>query len=189
MMDSPFNNWHSDKQAIGLLETYEKMFYRLKDLPINYLEVGIAHGESLQWARDYFGRECKIVGVDIHKPDMAPEGSHIYMINQMDSAGLDDMAKKEGPFDIIIDDGAHTRPTAESTFNALYPHLKKGGFYIIEDWGAGYLPQNKHCVGLEALVTELIWKYGGSIHNKRGNFALIDSEPRRGYGGYMEIQK
>jgi len=189
MKDSPFKDWYSDKRAIGLLENYEKIFYKFKDLPINYCEVGIAHGESLQWARDYFGKECKIVGVDLYEPDMAPDDAHIHIINQMDSEGLIAMAKEEGPFDIIIDDGAHTRPTAESTFNALYPYLKSGGFYIIEDWGAGYLPQNAHCKGLEALVTELIWKYGGSIHNKRGNFALIESEPRRGYGGFMQIQK
>lgn len=183
MTQSPFKDWHSDKRQIGLLDLYEQKFMKFKDRPVTYVEVGIAHGESLQWAESYFAQGSKIIGVDLYEPDSAPANAITYIINQLDSEKLTAMAKKEGPFDIIIDDGAHTRPTAENTFNSLYPFLSKGGYYIIEDWGAGYLPQNQHCKGLEALVTELVWKYGGEIHNKIGNYTIIPSTPRYGYGG------
>jgi len=38
-----------------------------------------------------------------------------------------------GNYDIIIDDGAHTFEAILTSFYTLWPHVNKGGYYIIED--------------------------------------------------------
>ena len=42
-------------------------------------------------------------------------------------------------FDIIIDDCAHIASLSRISFSHLFhKHLKSGGLYVVEDWGAGY---------------------------------------------------
>lgn len=186
--DTPYASWRSDKAGIGLTGEYEKLFVGL-DRPITYLEVGTAHGESMKWAKEYFKEGSKIIGVDIYYPHFKPEGTEFFEINQNDSEKLIQLGKDKGPFDIIIDDASHVRKETENTFHCLYPYLAEGGFYIIEDWGAGYMPLNPHCKGMESLVTELVWKYGGKVVNMKGNYAIIDGTPHKGFGGYMVTGK
>lgn len=167
--DTPYKDWHTDKYITGLIAYYEQLFAGLKDKPIRYLEIGVAHGESMQWAKKYFSQDSLIIGVDIHEPDLLPNDSLFFVIDQSDTNGLVALGEKYGPFDIIIDDASHVRSLTENTFNALFRYRKADGYYIIEDWGAGYLPQNTHCKGMEQLVTDLIWKHGGLIIQKEAN--------------------
>lgn len=173
----------SDKEISGLKEAYENLFAGLKDQPIKYLEVGTAYGDSLSWARKFFPK-ATIVGVDVVDPIEKPQDVSFYKINQNDSDGLTLMGKTEAPFDIIIDDASHQAVETLNTFNNLYPYLKEGGIYIIEDWGAGYLPQFANCIGMEKLVTDLVWQHGGQVVklNKGGS----DNVMR---GCYAIIQK
>ncbi len=47
--------------------------------------------------------------------------------------------KKNGVFfDIILDDGGHTMKQQITSFKILYPFVKKGGIYIIEDLHTSY---------------------------------------------------
>ena len=36
-------------------------------------------------------------------------------------------------FDIVIDDGSHILEHIIKTFTHIFPHVKKGGYYFIED--------------------------------------------------------
>lgn len=57
-------------------------------------------------------------------------------IDQSDAARLVELVHAEAvaPLDLVIDDASHQyRPTLKS-FNALFPLLRPGGFYVIEDW-------------------------------------------------------
>jgi hypothetical protein len=167
--------YNSDKHSTGLFLEYEKIFQPFRNDPINYLEIGIAAGGSLEWARDYFKQGSKIQGIDLKIPRDI-EGVEMYCIDQKDKVGLKSFGIGNGLFDVIIDDGAHTKDLSENTFNSLYPYLKTNGIYIIEDWGAGYFPLNPHCKGLENLVTDLVWKYGGYVSRPKtgGSYALIN---------------
>ena len=40
--------------------------------------------------------------------------------------------------DIIIDDASHYGTPSLVSYNALFPFLNPGGFYVIEDWATGY---------------------------------------------------
>jgi hypothetical protein len=46
-----------------------------------------------------------------------------------------------GNFDIIIDDGSHRNNDIKVSFDVLFPALKSGGLYFIEDLGVGRMSQ------------------------------------------------
>ena len=41
--------------------------------------------------------------------------------------------------DLVIDDASHVYQETRSSFNSIFPYLKPGGIYIVEDWGVGPL--------------------------------------------------
>lgn len=38
------------------------------------------------------------------------------------------------PLDLVVDDASHLLDETRTTFNALFPRLRPGGAYVIEDW-------------------------------------------------------
>ncbi|MCU0292142.1 MAG: class I SAM-dependent methyltransferase [Thermoanaerobaculaceae bacterium] len=44
------------------------------------------------------------------------------------------------PLDLVIDDASHLLPETRATFNTVFPHLRPGGLYVIEDWGWAHWP-------------------------------------------------
>jgi len=129
---------------------YDKLFTPLRDQPVKLLEVGVGGGEGVRMWLDYFNHPASaIFGVD-NQHDTNPWDSLIgtsptsrYTFthgDQMDS----EFWKRfiEWPYgtgwDICIDDGFHSNLAIITTFNALWPHVKAGGFYAVEDLGTAY---------------------------------------------------
>lgn len=117
---------------------YAKLFSKIKDHPLNLLEIGLnvpnrIDCASIQMWLDYFPK-AMIYGVDI-KPSFFPHKRvQIYQGDQGNKAfWIDFIAKVKEPFDIIIDDGSHYSIHQQETLGLLFPKLKAGGFYIIED--------------------------------------------------------
>ena len=46
----------------------------------------------------------------------------------------------EARFDLIIDDASHNYALSAIAFNRLFPLLRPGGIYALEDWGWGHWP-------------------------------------------------
>jgi cephalosporin hydroxylase len=133
--------FETDKYQSGIMPEYEELFGGLKGQSIKYLEVGILKGGSLLWAKDYFGPESKIFGIDMSLPETSfwpiwAKDVTFFLANQNDSQTLVRIGNDNGLFDVIIDDGCHFAKETISTFNALWPAIKVGGIYIIEDWEA-----------------------------------------------------
>jgi hypothetical protein len=40
----------------------------------------------------------------------------------------------DGQIDFVVDDASHWYEFSKSTFQAVFPHVKSGGYYFIEDW-------------------------------------------------------
>jgi SAM-dependent methyltransferase len=56
--------------------------------------------------------------------------------DQADKERLREIVEMEfaGPLDLVIDDCSHLYPLTKASFEALYPLLRPGGLYIVEDW-------------------------------------------------------
>lgn len=129
------------KYQSGLINIYKSHFKTLKYKKINLLEIGIDQGGSLLYWSDYFKHpEMTITGLDINLPAVEfPDKVTVYKCDQNDTAGIKAIADKHGPFDIIVDDGAHMLKETENCFSNLWEYIIPGGFYVIEDWSVGYM--------------------------------------------------
>jgi len=126
---------------------YQRHFEPYRELPVKVLEIGIggydaidAGGESLRMWKHYFRRGL-IYGLDIFEKTGVEESRlRVVQGDQGDEAFLDSLGRELGPFDIIIDDGSHMSHHVLASFNALFPHVKPGGIYVVEDLGTAYWP-------------------------------------------------
>ncbi|HUR32017.1 MAG TPA: class I SAM-dependent methyltransferase [Saprospiraceae bacterium] len=117
--------------------------HRIK--PVKLLEIGVggndnphSGGESLRMWKKFFANG-KITGIDIYdKFFLQEERIKIYKGPQQDGDFLHSVSAKEGPFDIIIDDGSHIQSHIIASFETLFPLLAPGGLYVIEDTQTSY---------------------------------------------------
>jgi hypothetical protein len=121
---------------------YEELLAPLREQRFNLLELGVWKGDSLIMWRDAFTR-ATIVGLDLNPPKLSlGDRVHVVTGDQGDRALLDAVRAQYAPdgFDIVIDDASHIGELSARSLQALYPHhLKPGGYYVIEDWGTGYM--------------------------------------------------
>jgi SAM-dependent methyltransferase len=156
---------------------YERKFASLREKPIALLELGVAHGGSLQVWRDYFPQGM-LAGLDLSTPALEdPSGRiRLYQGAQDDIALLDRIREECAPegFDIIIDDASHVAEHARKSFWHLFVHhLKPGGVYVIEDWGTGYWDYwpdgeaytgKNHTAGMVGFMKELVDEVASADH-------------------------
>lgn len=125
-----------DKYHHGYLQHFAARFGHLRHDPITLLEIGTWKGYGVRMFREFFDHPgAKIVGID-HKPEWMPEagdGIIIEIGKQEDIAFQDDFGFRHGPFDVVIDDGGHMPLQHLASLQALWPHVKLGGWYVIED--------------------------------------------------------
>jgi predicted O-methyltransferase YrrM len=105
------------------------------------LEIGVDRGGSLQMWRQYLP-DATIVGLDINPKitqyDDAARDIHVRVGDQTDTAFLSSVLEEFGTFDTVLDDGGHTPHQMITSFQYLFPRLKPGGVYIVEDVCANY---------------------------------------------------
>lgn len=121
-------------------EIYERYFDRFVGTECTYLEIGVQRGGSLTIMSEYLGPRARVIGVDID-PDCAllrQAGMEIHIGDQADTAFLESLAKQTAPYDIILDDGGHTADQQIASFLTLFPKLKNGGLYVVEDLHAHF---------------------------------------------------
>lgn len=97
-------------------------------------------GNSLRMWKRYFPFG-KIFSIDIYDKSIFEERRiKIFKGDQADEVFLDKIFVTIGEPDIIIDDGSHINEHVLKTFNLLFPRLKTGGIYAIEDTCTSYWP-------------------------------------------------
>jgi hypothetical protein len=125
----------------GYTRAYERHFAPLRGRPIALLEIGIGGGASLRLWRDYF-RRGTIYGLDVaDRRGLEAEGIRTFQGRQADEDVLERLLLRTGPLDVVIDDGSHFWADQVASFRKLYPHLKPGGYYVIEDLHTSYWDQ------------------------------------------------
>jgi hypothetical protein len=90
----------------------------------------------------------------------------LIVVDQNDKEGMHIYADRFKEFDIIVDDGCHYHDLTKGTFDTLWPFVKQGGWYIIEDWTAGYSTLDKYH-GMVELICYIL------THKNKYNFGDI----------------
>jgi hypothetical protein len=94
-------------------------------------------------------------------------GFNIVTGDQTSRATLQDwVATSGGQFDAVIDDGGHTNGQIRTSFEGLWPHVKPGGLYFMEDLQVGRVyPWNDGGVVIsdmvQAWVEQLLTQHRG----------------------------
>lgn len=124
---------------------YLTHFLPLRKKRLLLLEIGIGGyqyphegGNSLRMWKAFFPK-ARIVGVDIHDKSCHEESRiQTFMGSQTDESFLKALVETIGAPDIIIDDGSHLNSDVIKTFTCLFPLLKTGGYYVVEDIQTSY---------------------------------------------------
>ena len=118
---------------------YERYLGGFRDRPVRVLEIGCDRGESLRMWTHYF-RRGQLVRVDSKDKSLVTPPRVRAVHGAQDDTGFLASLADLGPFDVVIDDGSHLNHHVIASFAALFPHVRPGGRYVIEDIGASYWP-------------------------------------------------
>ncbi len=130
--------------AHDYMPVYERYFNSKRDHELTILEIGFAEGNSARMWEEYFSKS-ELHFIDINKEamekgsQMLSHRSHTYFVDQSDATALRQFVERLGKkIDIIIDDGSHKNMDQVVSFETLFPYVKSGGCYVIEDLHTSY---------------------------------------------------
>jgi hypothetical protein len=132
-----------------ILDFYESLRERA---PKNILEIGMSEGGSLIYF-DKLYAPAKLVGIDIRRtPIPALElyketRPHIKTLygRAPDMPPTRGVAQSNFPdgIDLVVDDASHLYAETKKTFVNVFPFVKPGGHYVIEDWAWAHRPSSQ----------------------------------------------
>jgi predicted O-methyltransferase YrrM len=137
-------------------EMVDQMIELVNDLkPDRIVEVGIFKGGSAALLAT-LRPQARITAVDIASEPVAALDEFIacrglgdrvwphYGVDQGDAeqlAGIIDRDHGTAPLDYVVDDASHLYPQTKTTFEVLFPRLRPGGVFVIEDWAWAHYPE------------------------------------------------
>jgi hypothetical protein len=115
----------------------------------NILDIGIFKGGSVVLYDQLF-RPAKLVALD-HNPVPVEALDHYiqtsdrrhaivpyYGVDQSDVQHVGDILATEFPLadiDLVVDDASHLYEPTRTSFNIVFPYMRAGGRFVLEDWG------------------------------------------------------
>ncbi len=125
----------TDKSSLlhGYLDFYEQFFLPWRREKICLMEFGISKGASLATWEAWFTR-AEIIGVDIQQRFVSQKFRRAKTVRG-DCSNRDflrDITRKFQPT-IIIDDASHRWSHQVASFEACFPEMKAGGYFVVED--------------------------------------------------------
>lgn len=130
----------TDKSSLSHSYTkYYDMFFRRYRLdPINIMEIGVWTGGSLRMWEEYF-ENGKVFAIDYEdKSQHDTERTKTFIADQEYPSQLISAVSKMPPLDIVIDDASHKSKHQISSFVTLFPLIKPGAYYVVEDCLTSY---------------------------------------------------
>ncbi len=154
-------------------ELYHMLFHPFRDQPINFLEMGLLiggpeHGESADretkdlpsirmWLE--FFTKAHITGLDVSDFSWFSQERFSFVRCDMDDrANIAEAREKMDMLDIVIDDASHASHHQQNAFLELFPRVKPGGMYIIEDLRWQPPPYEKKITKTAALFQSYLHK-------------------------------
>jgi len=154
---------------------------RLRDQKVEtFLEIGVLRGGSLAfWHKLLAPAWCAGMDVADDEPDQllkyvasphckAPPPIFFPGRDQGDRVSMRpfvQMAPGVGWLDLVIDDASHQYEPSRRCFEEVFPNLREGGLYVLEDWSWAHWPSHEwrqriaecgYGVSLTTLVTEIL---------------------------------
>jgi hypothetical protein len=139
----------------SLVDQYQRFFsFRPEFKAKNLFELGMWDGGSVAFWFEFL-KPSKHVGIDytvrensryferyLESRKLRSNISTHWGVDQRDAARLLEIYKREftGPLDLVFDDASHIYGPTKTSFETLFPLLRTGGLYIIEDWAWGHWP-------------------------------------------------
>jgi predicted O-methyltransferase YrrM len=120
-----------------LLKFYKRLLFAMEEAPQSILEIGVKGGGSTALWKALFP-SATVVGLDIDlqhwlTENRSPDEVIYVQGDQTDVVKLGEIVKQYGPFSIVIDDASHIGEEQAITMRCLLPHVRSGGFYVVED--------------------------------------------------------
>ena len=148
-MDAMARVYGTDKggQYHGYAAQYELALEPLRKEGVRVVvEIGVCRAwdgnrhicPSLAMWREWSGRDdCEVVGLDKCEFGVRADGIRTAVCDQGNAEALKQarflILEEYGAADLIVDDGSHIAAHQQATMKALWPVLRVGGAYVIED--------------------------------------------------------
>lgn len=174
MADQVFER--TDKYLSGYIPAYENIAEILGS-EAQVCEVGVFRGGSLVLWQQLFPDSDTIVGIDIDPMAVWPKGT-IQVVAKQDDPTLPGRLRnlsKDG-YDLIVDDASHIGPFTYRTFVNLWPLVKSGGFYVIEDWCVGFPNYSAYDDSMLAMAMGMLNLFedpNGDVHSIGYSYGMI----------------
>jgi hypothetical protein len=133
-----------------LTETYPQYLERFRFTDLTFLEIGTGKPpRSANMWLDYFYRRGSFYTIDnisARRRHLPTEFTFLHG-EQGDRQFMRGVADRTGPLDVVVDDGSHVEKDQRASLEVLWPYVKPGGLYIIEDiaafWDKGWRYRQK----------------------------------------------
>ncbi|MGH8984771.1 MAG: class I SAM-dependent methyltransferase [Acidimicrobiia bacterium] len=133
----------------GLVNAYGQVLAKEPTSPVRRMfEIGLWDGGSaVFWALTLM--PDVLIGIDMSQRGDSPYFTRVlsdrgltdriithWGVNQKDTVRLKELAAVHagGELDLVVDDGSHLYGPTKASFEALFPFVRPGGWYIVEDW-------------------------------------------------------
>ena len=197
------HNYFALYKVKELFDQYESYFASKANFQAkNIIELGVWDGGSLAiWSELFF--PSKLIGIDfksdrgdsdyfkryIESRKLADKVRTYWGTDQGDRRAVSEIVDREfqDPIDLIIDDASHLYGPTKSSFELLFPRMREGGIYIIEDWAWLHWPEFNDDpyfsgqVGLTKLVIELTEMIGSARATPPANLTVMP--------GFIAVEK
>lgn len=145
------------------LPVYAREFarFRARGAPVALLEVGVQNGGSLELWAQVLPAGSTVTGLDIDPKvgGLAFDTDRIRtFVADASRAEAVDAVLGGQSFDIVIDDGSHKSSDVVATFPILFPRVRPGGLYVIEDLHCSYYAS--HGGGFRRPDASIAWLKG-----------------------------
>lgn len=124
-------------------DIYDKFFNKFVGKTPNVLEIGVANGGSMEMWFKFF-ENAHLYGLDNNAQVLDLPFNFKVQIdigNQADVTFWEKYLMDKPLFDVVIDDGGHEMAEQLNTLICVFPKLRPGGVYLIEDTHTSYWSQ------------------------------------------------
>lgn len=123
------HGWGDKGTLHSYIDFYDEQMTKRSNVSV--LEIGVEYGHSIAMWQEYFSNS-RVYGIDIKQNKLEFELDNFILGDATDPEVIrKNFARNK--FDYVVDDGSHTIEDQVAAFDLIFPKMKNGGKYFIED--------------------------------------------------------